>query len=77
MAASDDERGFTPSEPRDTATSDLIGVWVTLGLAVGFLAMLAAFFFVGAFAGVIVLLGLVVAGIAIAVAAVRRADQSE
>jgi hypothetical protein len=76
MAGPEDERGFTPSEPRGRATSDLIGLWVTLGLAVGFLAMLGAFFFVGAVAGVIVLLALVVVGIAIAVAAVRRADQS-
>jgi hypothetical protein len=44
-------------------------------LAVGFLAILAVFFFVGVVAGVIVLLAAVVLGVLGVVAAVRRAEE--
>jgi hypothetical protein len=60
---------------RATGASDLVGLWVTLVLAVGFLAILAVFFFVGVVAGIIVLLAAVVLGILGIVAVVRRAEE--
>lgn len=62
---------------RATGASDLVGLWLTLCLAVGFLAILATFFFVGAVAGVVVLLVAVVLGVLGVVAVVRRADESD
>jgi hypothetical protein len=60
---------------RATGASDLVGLWLTLVLAVGFLAILAVFFFVGVVAGIIVLLAAVVLGILGIVAVVRRAEE--
>lgn len=60
---------------RTTGASDLVGLWLTLLLAVGFLAILAVFFFVGVVAGIIVLLAAVVLGILGIVAVVRRAEE--
>ena len=79
MAATppDDGRDDVPAERQPSVTSDLIGVKLTLFLAVGFLAVLAAFFFVGPVAGIVVLLGgVAVAGLA-SVAAIRRADEPD
>jgi Flp pilus assembly protein TadB len=54
--------------------SDLVGIELTLALAVWFIATLACFFFVGAVVGVIVLVaGVLVFGWAL-VSAVRRAE---
>jgi len=60
---------------RATGASDLVGLWLTLGLAASFLAILAVFFFVGVVAGMIVLLAAVVLAILGVVGVVRRADQ--
>jgi hypothetical protein len=58
-------------------SSDLIGAGLTAALAVWFLAVLGAFFFVGVGVGVIVLLGgLILFGV-LAVRAIARADTSE
>ena len=54
--------------------SDLIGVKLTLGLALWFLVVLACFFFVGPVAGIIAIIGGVVLGAILAVAVIRRAD---
>jgi hypothetical protein len=67
----------TPSEPPTTATSDLIGLRLTLYLGVAMIAILAAFFFVGPVVGIIVLLAAVVLGILGVVAVIRRADESD
>ena len=60
---------------RATGASDLVGLWLTLGLAIGFLAILAVFFFVGPVVGLVVLLGAVVLAILGVVAVVRRAEE--
>lgn len=54
--------------------SDLIGIKLTLGLALWFLVVLACFFFVGPVAGIIAIIGGVVLGAILAVAVIRRAD---
>jgi hypothetical protein len=48
-----------PAERQASVSSDLVGVKLTLFPAVGLLAVLAAFFFVGPVAGVVVLLAAV------------------
>jgi hypothetical protein len=58
-------------------TNDLIGLRLTLYLGVGMVAILAAFFLVGAVAGIIVLLAAVLLGILGFIAAIRRADESD
>lgn len=68
-----------PKAPADGSRelSDLIGVELTLGLGVWFLIVLAAFFFVGAVAGVVALaLGVLGFG-SIFVRAIGRADTSD
>jgi hypothetical protein len=75
--APDRESDVTPREPRTSVTSDLIGVRLTLYLGVAIIAILAAFFFVGPVAGIVVLLAAVVLGILGVVAVIRRADQSD
>jgi hypothetical protein len=56
--------------------SDLIGVQITLAFMVWLLAMLAAFFFVGAVAGVILVFVGVIGFGWYGFSAIRRADQS-
>ena len=75
--APDSGRDVTPSEPRTRATSDLIGLRLTVYLGVAIIAVLAAFFLLGPVAGIIVLLTAVVLGILGVVAAIRRADESD
>ena len=58
-----------------TGASDLVGLWLTLGLAVGFLATLAVFFFVGPVVGLVVLLAAVLLAILGVLAVVRRAEE--
>jgi hypothetical protein len=79
MANQAPDRGsdVTPSEPRIRATSDLIGLRLTLYLGVAIIAILAAFFFVGPVVGIIVLLAAVVLGILGVVAVIRRTDESD
>jgi hypothetical protein len=67
----------TPGDSRTRAPSDLVGLRLTLYLGVAIVAILVAFFFVGAVAGIIVLLTAVVLGIVGFVAAIRRADASD
>jgi hypothetical protein len=67
----------TPGDSRTRASSDLVGLRLTLYLGVAIVAILAVFFFVGAVAGIIVLLTAVVLGIVAFVAAIRRADTSD
>ena len=55
--------------------SDLIGIEVTLAVAVAFLAILGAFFFIGPVVGIIVLLVVVAIGITALVVAIRRAEE--
>ncbi len=52
----------------------MIGVKLTLGLALWFLVVLACFFFVGPVAGIIAIIGGVVVGAILAVAVIRRTD---
>ena len=59
---------------RGADVSDLIGVKLTLGLALWFLVVLACFFFVGPVVGIIAIIGGVVLGGIWAVAVIRRAD---
>jgi hypothetical protein len=64
-----------PEARATSAPSDLIGVRLTLYLGVAIIAILAAFFLVGAVAGIATLLVAVVLGVLVAVAAIRRADE--
>ena len=79
MAKQVPDRGSesTPGEAGARAPSDLVGLRLTLYLGVAMVAVLVAFFFVGAVVGVIVLLAAVVLGILAFVAAIRRADVSD
>ena len=54
--------------------SDLIGVKLTLALALWFLVVLGCFFFVGPVAGIVAIIGGIVIGTIVAVAVIRRAD---
>lgn len=56
--------------------SDLIGVQITLAFMVWLLVMLAAFFFVGAVAGVILIFAGVIGFGWYGFSVIRRADQS-
>lgn len=60
----------------DTGLSDLIGAELAVWLILWFLAILAAFFFIGAVAGTILLVVAVVLSVLLCVRAIRRADQS-
>ena len=61
-----------PDERRET--SDLIGVEITVALTVWLLVMLAAFFFIGAVAGLILVAVGVIGFGWYAVSVIRRAD---
>ena len=65
-----EQRGLT----QGADVSDLIGIKLTLGLALWFLVVLACFFFVGPVVGIIAIIGGVVLGAILAVAVIRRAD---
>jgi hypothetical protein len=52
--------------------SDLIGIKVTGGLILAVLAVLFAYFFIGAIAGTVLLIALVVLGIVLLVRVVQR-----
>ena len=54
--------------------SDLIGVKLTLALALWFLIVLGCFFFVGPVAGIVAIIGGIVIGTIVTVAVIRRAD---
>ena len=75
--APDPARDATRSAPRTRATSDLIGLRLTLYLGVAIIAILAAFFLVGPVVGTIVLLAAVVLGVLGVVGAIRRAEESD
>ncbi|MGA8219547.1 MAG: hypothetical protein WB771_13375 [Solirubrobacterales bacterium] len=66
------ERGLS----QGADVSDLIGVKLTLGLALWFLVVLACFFFIGPVVGIVAILAGVVIGAILAVRAIRRADTS-
>ena len=57
--------------------SDLIGVKLTLSLALWFLVVLGCFFFIGPVVGIIAILAGIVIGAILAVGAVRRADTTD
>ena len=59
-----------------TGDSDLIGIPVVLGAALSFLGVLAAFFFVGAILGVVLLIGLVILAIVLVVRVIRANELS-
>lgn len=66
-----------PSESDEWEFSDLIGAELTLALIVWFLLVLAAFFFIGAVVGLLVVAaGIIGFGWAL-VAAIRRADTTD
>ena len=50
-----------------TGDSDLVGVYLTLGLILAFLGVLAAFFFVGAIVGVVLLIAAAILAIVLLV----------
>ena len=54
--------------------SDLIGVKLTLGLALWFLVVLGCFFFIGPVVGIIAIVAGIVIGAILAVGVIRRAD---
>ncbi len=72
--ANDSQQGEERGLSQGADVSDLIGVKLTLGLALWFLVVLACFFFVGPVAGIIAIVGGVVLGAILAVAVIRRAD---
>ena len=57
--------------------SDLIGVKLTLGLALWVLVVLGCFFFIGPVVGIIAIVAGIVIGAILAVGAVRRADTTD
>ena len=57
--------------------SDLIGVKLTLGLALWFLVVLVCFFLIGPVIGIIAIVAGLVIGAILAVGAVRRADTTD
>ena len=65
-----EERGLN----QGADASDLIGVKLTLGLALWFLVVLGCFFFIGPVVGIIAIVAGIVIGAILAVGAVRRAD---
>jgi hypothetical protein len=77
MTANDPQRHPSRAEDRDPGLSDLIGLKLTLAVAVGFLLILGAFFFVGPVAGMVVLLVAVALAILALVIAVRSAEVSD
>jgi hypothetical protein len=77
MTEEDPQPDPRPAEDRSPGLSDLIGLKLTLALAVGFLAILAAFFFVGPVAGMVVLIVAVALAIVALVIAVRNAEVSD
>ena len=60
----------------DTELSDLIGAELAFWLILWFLAILAAFFFIGPVVGIIVIVVAVVLSMLLFVRAIGRADQS-
>ena len=68
-----EERGLS----RGADVSDLIGVKLTLGLALWFLVVLGCFFFIGPVVGIIAIFAGIVIGAILAVGAVRRADTTD
>ena len=66
----EEERGLN----QGADVSDLIGVKLTLGLALWFLVVLGCFFFIGPVVGIIAIVAGIVIGAILAVGAVRRAD---
>jgi hypothetical protein len=77
MTENDPQPDPSPAEGRSPGLSDLIGLKVTLALAVGFLVILAAFFFVGPVAGMVVLIVAVALAILALVIMVRNAEVSD
>jgi hypothetical protein len=66
----EEERGLD----KGADVSDLIGVKLTLGLALWFLVVLACFFFIGPVVGIIAIVAGIVIGGILAVTLIRRAD---
>ena len=66
----EEERGLD----QGADVSDLIGVKLTLGLALWFLVVLACFFFIGPVVGIIAIVAGIVIGGILAVTLIRRAD---
>ena len=54
-----------------TGDSDLAGVYLTLGVILAFLGVLAAFFFVGPVLGIVLLIALVILAIVLVVRVIR------
>ena len=80
---SEPERDLKPAEEQSAveeqsaATSDLIGLRLTLYLGVAILAILAAFFLVGPVAGIAVLVAALALAVVGIVTAVRRAEETD
>jgi len=68
--------GQGPKEPRQGGPpdSDLIGIPVVLGVALAFLAALAAFVLIGPMVGLLVVIAAVVIGLLISFREIRRAE---
>ncbi len=66
----EEERGLD----QGADVSDLIGVKLTLGLALWFLVVLACFFFIGPVVGIIAIVAGLAVGAILAVSVIRRAD---
>ena len=72
--ATDPQEGEKRGLDQGADVSDLIGVKLTLALALWFLIVLGCFFFVGPVAGIVAIIGGIVIGTIVTVAVIRRAD---
>lgn len=72
--ATDPHEGEKRGLDQGANVSDLIGVKLTLALALWFLVVLGCFFFVGPVAGIVAIIGGIVIGTIMVVAVIRRAD---
>jgi membrane protein implicated in regulation of membrane protease activity len=61
----------------DSEMSDLVGVWVTLGIGGWFAAILVAFFFIGPVVGIVATLGGAVISLLLFVRFIRRSEQPQ
>jgi hypothetical protein len=75
--ATDPQEGEKRGLDQGADVSDLIGVKLTLGLALWFLVVLGCFFFVGPVAGIIAIVAGIVLGGILAVKVIRRADTTD
>ena len=72
--ATDPQEGEKRGLDQGADVSDLIGVKLTLALALWFLIVLGCFFFIGPVVGIVAIVGGILIGAILAVKVIRRAD---